>query len=128
MHTRPPCRRWAQGLRADRAAVQAAVPGHWNPGPREGPHTRVTRRTRPLCGRARRDLLARRFCLAAEPGPGQPPWQARADTRMAAAPCLTNTGQEPDIVQSRGEDPRIHHLTNNHRHFELIEGFRLMSL
>src|SRR5919199_5109332 len=60
-----PFRRFARGLRADQAAVQAAVTLPWSQGPVEGQITRLQLLKRQLCGRARLDLLARRFLLAA---------------------------------------------------------------
>jgi transposase len=61
----PPFRRFAKGLRADIAAVQAAVTLLWSQGPIEGQITRLKMLKRQLVGRARLDLLARRFLLAA---------------------------------------------------------------
>ena len=63
--TLPPFRRCAKGLRADLAAVQAAVTLPWSQGPIEGHITRLKMRQRQMFGRARLDLLARRFLLAA---------------------------------------------------------------
>jgi transposase len=62
---RPPFRRFAKGLRADLAAVQAAVTVPWSQGPIEGQINRLKRLKRQMFGRARLDLLARRFLLAA---------------------------------------------------------------
>jgi transposase len=61
----PPFRRFATGLRADLAAVQAAVTLPWSQGPIEGHLNRLKRLKRQMFGRARLDLLARRFLLAA---------------------------------------------------------------
>jgi transposase len=61
----PPFRRFAKGLRADMAAVQAAVTLPWSQGPIEGHITRLKRLKRQMFGRAKLDLLARRFLLAA---------------------------------------------------------------
>ena len=61
----PPFRRFARGLRADIAAVQAAVTLPWSQGPIEGPINRLKMLKRPRFGRARLDLLARRFLRAA---------------------------------------------------------------
>jgi transposase len=63
--TLPPFRRFAKGLRADMAAVQAAVTLPWSQGPIEGQINRLKRLKRQMFGRARLDLLARRFLLAA---------------------------------------------------------------
>jgi transposase len=63
--TLPPFRRFARGLRADMAAVQAAVTWPWSQGPIEGPITRLKMLKRQMFGRACLDLLARRFLLAA---------------------------------------------------------------
>ena len=61
----PPFRRFARGLRADIAAVQAAVTLPWSQGPIEGQINRLKMLKRQMFGRARLDLLARRFLLAA---------------------------------------------------------------
>ena len=61
----PPFRRFARGLRADYAAVQAAVTLPWSQGPIEGQINRLKMLKRQMFGRARLDLLARRFLLAA---------------------------------------------------------------
>jgi transposase len=63
--TLPPFRRFAKGLRADLAAVQAAVTLPWSQGPIEGQINRLKMLKRQMFGRARLDLLARRFLLAA---------------------------------------------------------------
>jgi transposase len=63
--TLPPFRRFAKGLRADLAAVQAAVTLPWSQGPIEGHINRLKLLKRQMCGRARLDLLARRLLLAA---------------------------------------------------------------
>jgi transposase len=63
--TLPPFRRFAKGLRADLAAVQAAVTLPWSQGPIEGQINRLKRLKRQMFGRAHADLLARRFLLAA---------------------------------------------------------------
>jgi transposase len=65
MSTLPPFRRFARGLRADYAAVQAAVTLPWSQGPIEGHINRLKMLKRQMFGRARLDLLARRFLLAA---------------------------------------------------------------
>jgi transposase len=61
----PPFRRFAKGLRADLAAVQAAVTLPWSQGPIEGHINRLKLLKRQMFGRARLDLLALRFLLAA---------------------------------------------------------------
>jgi len=61
----PSFRRVAQGLRADLAAVQAAVTLPWSQGPIEGQINRLKLLNRQMFGRAHVDLLARRFLLAA---------------------------------------------------------------
>jgi transposase len=60
-----PFRRFARRLRADLAAVEAAVTWPWSQGPIEGPINRLKMLKRQMFGRARLDLLARRFLLAA---------------------------------------------------------------
>jgi transposase len=61
----PSFRRFARGLRADLAAVHAAVTLPWSQGPIEGQINRLKMLKRQMFGRARLDLLARRFLLAA---------------------------------------------------------------
>jgi transposase len=60
-----PFRRFAKGLREDYAAVKAGVTLPWSQGPVEGHLNRLKRLQRQMCGRARLDLLAQRFLLAA---------------------------------------------------------------
>ena len=59
----PSFRRFARGLRADYAAVQAAVTLPWSQGPIEGHINRLKMLKRQMYGRARLDLLAQRFLL-----------------------------------------------------------------
>ena len=61
----PPFRRLARGLQADLAAVQAAITLPWSQGPTEGHINRLKMLKRQMFGRAKLDLLARRFLLAA---------------------------------------------------------------
>jgi transposase len=61
----PPFRRFARGLRADYAAVQAAVALPWSQGSIEGHINRLKLLKRQMFGRAKLDLLARRFLLTA---------------------------------------------------------------
>jgi transposase len=60
-----PFRRLAKGLRADYAAVKAGVTLPWSQGPIEGHINRLKMLKRQMFGRARVDLLAQRFLLAA---------------------------------------------------------------
>jgi transposase len=60
-----PFRRFAKGLRADYAAVRAAVTLPWSQGPIEGHINRLKMLKRQMFGRAGLDLLARRFLLTA---------------------------------------------------------------
>jgi transposase len=60
-----PFRRVAKGLREDYAAVKAGVTLPWSQGPIEGQINRLKMLKRQMFGRARLDLLARRFLLAA---------------------------------------------------------------
>ena len=79
-------RRFAQGLRDDDAAVNAGMTLPWSTGPVEGHMNRLKMLKRQMCGRARLDLLSRRFLLAPrraqrpEPRP-----QAPAEAHPAAA-------------------------------------------
>jgi transposase len=61
----PPFRRFAKGLREDYAAVKAGVTLPWSQGPIEGQINRLKMLKRQMFGRARLDLLARRFLLVA---------------------------------------------------------------
>ena len=63
--TLPPFRRFAKGRRGDDAAVKAGVTRPWSQGPTEGQINRLKMLKRQMFGRARLDLLARRFLLAA---------------------------------------------------------------
>jgi transposase len=57
--------RFAKGLQAEMAAVQAAVSLPWSQGPIEGWSNRLKMLKRQMYGRARLDLRARRVLLAA---------------------------------------------------------------
>jgi transposase len=67
--------RFANGLRDDYAAVKAGVTLPWNSGPVEGHINRLKMLKRQMFGRARLDLLSRRFVRA--PGRGQDQAQAQ---------------------------------------------------
>jgi transposase len=58
-------RRFAKGLGEDYAAVKAGVTLPWSTGPVEGHINRLKMLKRQMFGRARLDLLSRRFVLAA---------------------------------------------------------------
>ena len=80
--------RLAQGLRDDSAAVKAGMTLSWSTGPVEGHMNRLKRLKRQMFGRARLDLLSRRFLLAPrraqrpEPRP-QAPMEAPAQPTAA---------------------------------------------
>ena len=74
-------RRFAAGLYEDYAAVKAGVTLPWSTGPVEGHINRLKMLKRQMFGRARLDLLGRRFVRA--PGRQQEPTQRRQ------APCET---------------------------------------
>jgi transposase len=79
-------RRFAQGLRDDDAAVKAGLTLPWSTGPVEGPMNRLKMLTRQMCGRARLDLLSRRFRLAPRRAPRpEPRPQTPAEAHPAAA-------------------------------------------
>jgi len=63
--------RFATGLRDDYAAVKAGVTLPWSNGPVEGHINRLKMLKRQMFGRARLDLLSRRFVLAPRPQPTQ---------------------------------------------------------
>jgi transposase len=77
-------RRFAAGLYKDYAAVKAGVTLPWSTGPVEGHINRLKMLKRQMFGRARLDLLGRRFVRA--PGHQQEPAQRRQ------APCETPAG------------------------------------
>jgi transposase len=77
-------RRFAAGLYEDYAAVKAGVTLPWSTGPVEGHINRLKMLKRQMFGRARLDLLERRFVRA--PGRQQEPAQRRQ------APCETPAG------------------------------------
>jgi transposase len=60
-----PLRRFASGLHADYEAVKAGVPLPWSTGPVEGHINRLKMLKRSMVGRAKLDLLSRRFLRAA---------------------------------------------------------------
>ena len=60
-----PLRRFASGLRADYEAVKASMRLSWSTGPVEGHINRLKLLKRSMFGRAKLDLLSRRFLLAA---------------------------------------------------------------
>lgn len=65
--------RFATGLLEDYAAVKAGVTLPWNSGPVEGHINRLKMLKRQMFGRARLDLLSRRFVLAPRGGQAQAP-------------------------------------------------------
>jgi len=66
-------RRFATGLAGDDAAVKAGVTVPWSSGPVEGHINRLKMLTRQMFGRARLDLLSRRFVRAPRGGQAQAP-------------------------------------------------------
>jgi transposase len=60
-----PLRRFATGLRADYDAVKAGLTLRWSNGPVEGQINRLKMLKRSIFGRAKIDLLSRRFLLVA---------------------------------------------------------------
>ena len=78
-------RRVAHGLRDDYAAVKAGMTLPWSTGPVEGPMNRLTMLKRQMFGRARLDLLSRRFLWAPRVPRPEPHPQAPAEARPAAA-------------------------------------------
>jgi transposase len=79
-------RRFAIGLTEDYAAVKAGVTLPWSSGPVEGHINRLKMLKRQMFGRARLDLLSRRFVLAPRCGQAQTSHQRqRAQTHAVAA-------------------------------------------
>jgi transposase len=62
--TASPFQRFAKGLREDYAAIKAGITLLWSNGPVEGQINRLKMLKRQMFGRARLDLLSRRFVLA----------------------------------------------------------------
>jgi len=81
--TQEALRRFATGLRDDYAAVKAGVTLPWSNGPVEGHINRLKMLKRQMFGRARLDLLHRRFVLAPRPQPA-PMARPRAPTHTPA--------------------------------------------
>jgi transposase len=75
--------RFASGLRDDYAAVKAGVTLPWSTSPVEGHINRLKMLKRQMFGRARLDLLSRRFVRAPREG------QAYAQGQRASAPAHT---------------------------------------
>src|SRR5467141_4142065 len=79
-------RRFTSGLRDDYAAVKAGVTLPWSSGPVEGHINRLKMVKRQMFGRARLDLLSRRFLLAPRDGRARAPrLQEQSDTHRQAA-------------------------------------------
>jgi transposase len=68
-------RRFATGLAEDYAAVKAGVTLPWSTSPVEGHINRLKMLKRQMFGRARLDLLSRRFVRARREGQAQAPGQ-----------------------------------------------------
>jgi transposase len=77
-------RRFTSGLRDDYAAVKAGVTLPWSSGPVEGHINRLKMVKRHMFGRARLDLLSRRFIRAPDEGQAQAALP-RAPTQEVAA-------------------------------------------
>lgn len=80
--------RVAKSFQRDYAAVKAGVTLPWSSGPVEGHINRLKMLKRQMFGRARLDLLSRRFVLAPQEGQAQAPGQpvpAQAHREAAAA-------------------------------------------
>ena len=78
--------RFASGLLDDYEAVKAGVTLPWSTGPVEGHINRLTMRKRQMFGRARLDLLRRRFVGAPRRGQAQAAYpRAPSQTHAAAA-------------------------------------------
>jgi transposase len=79
-------RRFATGLSEDYDAVKAGVTLPWSSGPVEGHINRLKMLKRQMFGRARLDLLSRRFVLAPRRGRERVPRpQERSDAHVGAA-------------------------------------------
>src|SRR5215471_584457 len=78
-------RRFTSGLRDDYAAVKAGVTLPWSTSPVEGHINRLKMLKRQMFGRARLDLLSRRFVLAPRERPAQVPGQCEPAPADAAA-------------------------------------------
>src|SRR5205814_9957394 len=76
--------RFASGLQEDYEAIKAGVTLPWSTSPVEGHINRLKMLKRQMFGRARLDLLSRRFVLAPRERPAQVPGQ-RTPAQAAAA-------------------------------------------
>src|SRR5262249_29517065 len=77
--------RFAMGLYEDYAAVKAGVTLPWSTSPVEGHINRLKMLKRQMFGRARLDLLSRRFVLAPRGGQGQAAGQPASSQTLGAA-------------------------------------------
>ena len=77
--------RFATGLRDDYEAVKAGVTLPWSTSPVEGHINRLKMVKRQMFGRARLDLLSRRFVLAPREGQAQAAGQPAASQTPGAA-------------------------------------------
>jgi transposase len=77
--------RFAKGLCEDYAAVKAGVTLPWSTGPVEGPINRLKMLKRQRFGRARLELLSRRFVLVPGQIPDPAPYQPEPSTANAGA-------------------------------------------
>src|SRR5712671_3057758 len=98
------------GLRDDYAAVKAGVTLPWSSGPVEGHINRLKMLKRQMFGRARLDLLSRRFVGAPRDGPAQttcPHAPAQAGWGVIAS-VLGRSPTMPCRVSGHGSATRAH--------------------
>jgi transposase len=101
--------RFATGLLEDYAAVKAGVTLPWSTGPVEGHINRLKMLKRQMFGRARLDLLSRRFVGAPRDGPAQTacpraPAQAHAEAASPRGPPEAGRGVMASV---RGRSPAM---------------------
>jgi len=87
-----PFQRFATGLSDDYATIKAGITLRWSNGPVEGHINRLKMLKRQMFGRARLDLLSRRFLLAPR-------------RRLRCAPCLSKPSGTP--AELRAAEPEV---------------------
>ncbi len=102
--------RFANGLRDDYEAVKAGVTLPWSNGPVEGHINRLKMLKRQMFGRARLDLLSRRFVRAPrhrQAHPPRPQEPSETSAGAAASLCLPALGGGRGVSRARGSPGRV---------------------
>jgi len=102
--------RFANGLHDDYEAVKAGVTLPWSTGPVEGHINRLKMLKRQMFGRARLDLLSRRFVRAPrhrQAHPPRPQEPSETSAGAAASLCLPALCGGRGVSRSRGSPGRV---------------------